>query len=105
MARFSMRLLAPPTVERMCGVSVVNGYLCYSSCQAAAARAGKDPHAPPGAPSDQGDQKDKANGLVGQSPAILDPGHEDLASAVSPADAAGAANGDYRAAQGVNLLV
>jgi len=89
----------------MCGVSVVNGYLCYSSCQAAAARAGKDPHAPPGAPSGQSDTKDKANGLLGQSPAIFDPGHQDLADAVNPAAAAGAANGDYRSAQGVNLLV
>ena len=88
----------------MCGVSVVNGYLCYSSCQAAAARAGKDPHAPPGAPSGQSDGKDKANGLLGQSAAILDAG-QDLAGAVNPAGAAGAANGDYRSAQGVNLLV
>lgn len=89
----------------MCGVSVVNGYLCYSPCQAAAARAGKDPHAPPGAPSGQSESKDKANGLLGRSPAVLDPGTQDLADAVNPAGAAGAANGDYRSAQGVNLLV
>jgi hypothetical protein len=28
-------------------VSVVNGYLCYSSCDAAKARAGRDPHPKP----------------------------------------------------------
>ncbi len=88
----------------MCGVSVVNGYMCYTPCQAAAARAGKDPHAPPGAPPGQHDAKDKANGLAGQSPAIPDPGHLDPSKTVNPAGAAGAANGDYRAAQGVNLL-
>jgi hypothetical protein len=85
----------------MCGVSVVNGYMCYTSCQAAAARAGKDPHAPPG----QSDHQDKANGLAGQPPSILDPGPKDLANAVNPANAAGASNSDYQASPGVNLLV
>jgi hypothetical protein len=78
--------------------------MCYSPCQAAAARAGKDPHAPPGAPP--GDHKDKANGLASQPPAILDPGHAATgANAVDPTAAAGAANSDYRSAQSVNLLV
>ena len=90
----------------MCGVSVVNGYMCYTPCQAAAARAGKDPHAPPGAPPGQSDRKDKANGLAGQPPAILDPGHEATgANAVDPTGAAGAANSDYRSSQIVHLLV
>jgi hypothetical protein len=31
-------------------ISVVNGYVCTTSCEAAAARAGKDPNAPIGAP-------------------------------------------------------
>lgn len=94
----------------MCGVSVVNGYMCYTPCQAAAARAGKDPHVPPGAPTGQSDpmheRKDKADGLAGQPPAILDPGHAASgAGAVDPTAAAGAANSDYRSAQSVNLLV
>ena len=92
----------------MCGVSVVNGYMCYSSCQAAAARAGKDPHAPPGAPP--GNHKDKASGLAGQQPpSILDPGHASNGvngpNAVDPAGALGAANSDYQSSPGVNLLV
>jgi hypothetical protein len=93
-------------------VSVVNGYMCYSSCQAAAARAGKDPHAPPGAPAGQHGGKDKANGLAGQQPSILDPGHASNAinasngpNAVDPAAAAGAANADYQSSSGVNLLI
>ena len=90
----------------MCGVSVVNGYMCYSPCQAAAARAGKDPHAPPGAPGGQSDRKDKADGMAGQPPAILDPGHAATgANAIDPTAAAGAANSDYRSSQLVNLLV
>lgn len=102
MGRFSEHLPPPPSVPRVCGcvmVSIVNGYMCYSSCQAAAARAGKDPHAPPG----QSDHKDKANGLSGQQPAILDPGPS--ADAIDPASAAGATNGDCRSSQGINLLV
>lgn len=86
----------------MCGVSVVNGYMCYSPCQAAAARDGKDPHAPPG----QSERKDKANGLTGRPPAILDPGY--LASsvnAIDPTAASGAANSDYRSSQIVDLVV
>jgi hypothetical protein len=31
-------------------ISVVNGYVCTTSCEAASARAGKDPNAPPGSP-------------------------------------------------------
>jgi hypothetical protein len=31
-------------------ITVVNGYVCLTSCDAAAARAGKDPSAPPGTP-------------------------------------------------------
>ena len=96
----------------MCGVSVVNGYMCYTSCQAAAARAGKDPHAPPGAPPGQHDGKDKANGLAGQQPSILDPGHASNGvngtngpNAIGPAAAAGAANADYQSSLSVNLLI
>ena len=33
-------------------VAVVNGYVCFSSCDAAKAKQGKDPNAPPGAESD-----------------------------------------------------
>ncbi len=96
-------------------VTMVNGYMCYTSCQAAAARAGKDPHAPLGAPPGEHGDKDKADGLAGnQPPSILDPGPGtdkksvngvDDPNAIDPTKAAGAANGDYQASQGINLLV
>ena len=96
----------------MCGVSVVNGYMCYTSCQAAAARAGKDPHAPPGAPPGQHGGKDKAGGLAGQQASILDPGNASNGingangpNAVSPAGAAGGASADYQPSSSVNLLI
>ena len=51
-------------------ISVVNGYVCASSCDAASARAGKDPNAPPGTPPGQSGKTDKKSGLDGQ-PAIV----------------------------------
>ena len=31
-------------------VAIVNGYVCFSTCDAASAKQGKDPNAPPGSP-------------------------------------------------------
>jgi len=64
-------------------ISVVNGYVCTSSCEAATARAGKDPHAPPGTPPGQ---SDKTSGFAGQPATILDGALKDLTNAVTPAD-------------------
>lgn len=99
-------------------LTVVNGYFCYDSCQVAAARAGRDPHALPGTPPGQSASKDKADGLATQSdhkhkanaltsqqPSVLDPGHTGLVNAVDPASTAGATNSDYQTGQGINLLV
>jgi hypothetical protein len=93
-------------------VSIVNGHMCYSSCQAKAARAGKDPHAPPGAPPGQSDSKNKANGPAGQTSAILDPGHSGNGvngtngpNAINPTGGAGAANTNYQSSLSVNLLI
>jgi len=72
-------------------VSVVNGYVCFSSCDVAAAKQGKDPNAPPGALPGADDKK--KHGLSGPA-TILDGALKDLTSAVSPtgdAAAAGAA--------------
>ncbi|MEJ2374438.1 MAG: hypothetical protein P8Y71_03135 [Pseudolabrys sp.] len=88
-------------------VQMVNGYMCFSSCQVAAARVGKDPHAPPG----QHDDKDKADGLANsQKPSIFDPGHDkdkkvvngiDDPSAIDPI----ARRCDYQDSQGIDLRV
>ena len=56
-------------------ISVVNGYVCTSSCEAASARAGKDPNAPPGTlPGQSGKtnhKTDKTSGLDGQPATVL----------------------------------
>ncbi len=46
-------------------IAYVNGYVCTTPCEAAAARKGKDPFAPPGTPPGQ-TTKDKTAGLDGQ---------------------------------------
>jgi hypothetical protein len=86
-------------------ISVVNGYICCSSCDAAKAKQGKDPNAPPGTPLGV-DAKDKASGLASQPATVLGGILKDLATvnAVTAASAAAPANTDYRS-PGVNLLV
>jgi len=69
-------------------ISIVNGYVCTSSCEAATARAGKDPHAPPGTPPGQSGKTDKTSGFAGQPATILDGALKDLTNA----DTANAAN-------------
>ena len=70
-------------------ITVVNGYVCFSSCDVAAAKQGKDPSAP----LDQlpGDD-DKKNSLSGQPATILDGALKNWANAVNPSGAAGATN-------------
>jgi hypothetical protein len=67
-------------------VSVVNGYLCFSSCDEATARQGKDPQAQPGALGEAG--KDKTSGFNHRPATVLDGLLKDLASAVNGAAAA-----------------
>jgi hypothetical protein len=47
-------------------IAYVNGYVCTTPCEAAAARKGKDPFAPPGTPPDQAKKNDKTPGIDGQ---------------------------------------
>jgi hypothetical protein len=48
-------------------ISVVNGYVCTSPCEAATARQGKDPSAPPGSPPGV----DKQSGFAGQPATVF----------------------------------
>lgn len=48
-------------------IAYVNGYVCTTPCEAAAARKGHDPFAPPGTPPGQGGKNDKSKGIDGQS--------------------------------------
>jgi hypothetical protein len=52
-------------------ISIVNGYVCTSSCEAATVRAGKDPHALPGTPPGVSDKLGKGR-LAGQPATIPD---------------------------------
>jgi len=49
-------------------IAYVNGYVCTTSCEAAAARAGKDPFAPPGTPPGQ---SGKSSGFDGQPATVF----------------------------------
>ena len=82
-------------------ISVVNGYVCTSGCEAASARQGKDPHAPPGTPPGQSGKTDKASAFAGQPATVLDGALKDLVAAdvVTPANDAQAAH-----RQSVDLL-
>jgi hypothetical protein len=81
-------------------VSVVNGYVCASSCDAASARAGKDPNAPPGTPPGQSGKTDKKSGLDGQPAIVLGGTLKSVVSAIAPAAGATPSNGS----QLLNLL-
>jgi hypothetical protein len=83
-------------------ISIVNGYVCTSSCDAASAKQGKDPNAPPGTPPGQSGKNDKTSGLSGQPATILGGALKDglSASAVTPA-----ASADPSQSSTLNLLV
>jgi hypothetical protein len=75
-------------------ISVVNGYVCTSSCEAANARQGENPTAPSGARSGQSDKTDKTSGFAGQPSTLLGGALKDL----------GAANGSNSAPTNQPLL-
>ncbi len=71
-------------------ISVVNGYICTSSCEAASAKQGKDPQAPPGTPPGQSGKTDKSSAFAGQPATILDGALKAPASADAVTSADGA---------------
>jgi len=64
-------------------ISIVNGYVCTSSCEAASARAGKDPNAPPGTPPGQSGKAEKSSAFAGQPAIVLDGALNDLVDVVN----------------------
>ena len=72
-------------------VSVVNGYVCFSSCDAAEAKQGKDPNARPNTLPGTPDIK-KKSAFGGQPAAILDGALKKSANGTSLASAADVAN-------------
>jgi hypothetical protein len=79
-------------------VSVVNGYLCYSSCGEATARAGKDPHPKQDAGVESGD----APGAI-DPPAVTFGGALAGLNAVQPVEAGAAAEGTSLAPQRTSI--
>jgi hypothetical protein len=68
-------------------VAVVNGYVCFTSCDAEKARQGKDPNAKPGE-VESADKKDKKSPYDSQPATLLDGALKDLldSTSVVPAD-------------------
>jgi hypothetical protein len=63
-------------------VAVVNGYVCFTTCDAKQAKQGKDPLALTGAA--QGEDSKHKSGLNGQPATILGGALKDLANALDP---------------------
>ena len=62
-------------------VAVVNGYICFTNCDAAKAKQGQDPNAKPG---ELPDDSKKKQGLNGQPATILDGALKNSADALDP---------------------
>ena len=81
-------------------VSVVNGYVCFSSCEA---KQGNNPNLVPGTPPEAPDPK-KKSAFAGQPTVILNGVLKDVANGTS---SAGASNipGDTNQQPSLNILV
>lgn len=86
-------------------ISVVNGYVCNSSCDVESAKKGKDPSAPPGSPPGTSSKTDKTSGIDQQPVTVLDGALKQLSAAniVSAASASQPAGAGARQPS-VNLL-
>ncbi len=74
-------------------VAVVNGYVCFTTCDAKKAKQGQDPNAKPG---DALDPSKKKNGIDGQPATVLGGALKTLKDALHPGtqgDASGPAAG------------
>ena len=88
-------------------VAVVNGYVCFSSCDVAKAKQGKDPNAPPGAEFDPSKAHDplKPKSVLDSQPAtVFDGALQDLANAANPAGNAASTGSVYRSSAKIDRL-
>ena len=79
-------------------VSVVNGYVCYSSCDQAKARSGKDPH-----PKQDSTENVRNNAGAADGPAVTFGGALADLKAVRPTDAGSSADGPTRYPQRASI--
>jgi hypothetical protein len=82
-------------------ISVVNGYVCSSSCDVETAKTGKDPNAPPGSSS----KIDKTSGFDKQPVTVLDGVFTDSLTSSAITVAAHTAHSTGSQSPSVNLLV
>lgn len=70
-------------------VAIVNGYVCFTTCDAKSARQGKDPNAPPGTPAGVSAKDAKPGSFDTQPAAVFGGALQDLltSNAVTPAGA------------------
>ena len=69
-------------------VAIVNGYVCFTTCDAKSAQQGKDPNAPPGTPAGVSAKDAKPGSFDTQPATVFGGALQDLltANAVMPAD-------------------
>ena len=85
-------------------ISVVNGYVCTSGCEAASAKQGKDPSAPPGSAPGTSSKTDKTSGFDSQPATILDGALKDVVASNAVSAASGAASAATSPRPSVNRL-
>ena len=75
-------------------VAIVNGYVCFTTCDAKSAQQGKDPNAPPGTPAGVSAKDAKPGSFDAQPATVFGGALQDLlaANAVTPAGASPQAN-------------
>ena len=86
-------------------ISVVNGYVCSSSCDVETAKAGKDPNAPLGAPPGSSGKTDKTSGFDKQPVTVLDGVLADSLTSSAVTIAANTAHSTGLQPPSLNLLV
>lgn len=87
-------------------VAIVNGYICFSTCDAKSAQQGRDPNAPPGsAPGTKAHKPgDPPSGLDGQPATVLDGALQDLLDCNAVTPSASAQGADAAPARSVDRL-
>jgi hypothetical protein len=86
-------------------ITIVNGYLCYCSCDAAKAMQGENPRTAPGSLPSISHEGSKTSGLVDHPATILNGALKNLSTSSAIKVAASALGSTSLLPQSVNLLV
>ena len=86
-------------------ISIVNGYLCYSGCDAAKARSGQNPHpAPSGAPSAEANAFQKGANAGANGDAVIYGGILGVLNATSTIAPSSAPGSTAATKSGLNIV-